>query len=667
VRIFTRHNLARAFPELDRYSDEQRRRFLRSAKGSLWRRGARGLVILSTWPLTCAVLTGAMWGLIWLLSPGHDTGRFDPSLFVGVLVFGIGFASLVLPFFVLLLTRDVLVHRRVRTVLRDRGKCTGCGYVLVGMPVGEGARVTCPECGVVTEVDPALGDLVIEGADGSRYQPSEHGVPPPRFFTPGLVKFVKRAIIAAAVGVPLIAGVSFGVRELMLQRQATRASAMKPGAQGLAAHIEKGQPAGSAGQPNAYDPFMHLALERSSIENAFTTNKKPSLDPDPKVDVYVDVIYSKPRNDDDEAAVDEFRREQVVARALMADYAESPTFFARMDEMAASPRSVGPVNLPANQPAVSILLPELGQMRGLARINAARMFLAQEQGDMEEWLRAYEANLALVRMGSSQYTLIHGLVGVAIEALAHSRARELLRSHPSDDVLDRIEQAWQRQPTVPPVHCLEGERLSTHDTLAWFFSEPKRVRWGRFSADPGQLIGSNDLTRSLGSFESNIEEFDRAVDWEKRLTELTPAEMRADPSVLVRPECDHVLSGELFSGYDRWVGSVWRIETDRRGVRTLIALERYRNRHGEYPDSLDALAPEFLPSLPIDPWSGKGLGFVRVDPKADPQGREFLLYSVGADGDDDSGQLRIRDRHSLLRLDAPGNADGDFVINEFDE
>jgi hypothetical protein len=62
-------------------------------------------------------------------------------------------------------------------------------------------------------------------------------------------------------------------------------------------------------------------------------------------------------------------------------------------------------------------------------------------------------------------------------------------------------------------------------------------------------------------------------------------------------------------------------------------LERYRLAHGQYPDTLEALVPQFAEKLPHDLIGGQPLKYHR---KADGQ---FLLYSVGWNGHDDGGVL----------------------------
>lgn len=86
-----------------------------------------------------------------------------------------------------------------------------------------------------------------------------------------------------------------------------------------------------------------------------------------------------------------------------------------------------------------------------------------------------------------------------------------------------------------------------------------------------------------------------------------------------------------------------KVQTDVSQTRIAIALERYRMKHGEYPEKLDAVVPEFLAKLPLD--------LITMEPfhyRREASGK-FTLWSVGWDEIDDEG--------------APGKKDdeGDWV------
>ncbi|HEY4952910.1 MAG TPA: hypothetical protein VII71_05950 [Verrucomicrobiae bacterium] len=68
-------------------------------------------------------------------------------------------------------------------------------------------------------------------------------------------------------------------------------------------------------------------------------------------------------------------------------------------------------------------------------------------------------------------------------------------------------------------------------------------------------------------------------------------------------------------------------------ARVAIALERHRLAHGEFPGSLDALAPQFITKVPHDIINGQPLHYRRTDDG------QFILYSVGWNERDDGGSV----------------------------
>ena len=86
-------------------------------------------------------------------------------------------------------------------------------------------------------------------------------------------------------------------------------------------------------------------------------------------------------------------------------------------------------------------------------------------------------------------------------------------------------------------------------------------------------------------------------------------------------------------------------------ARTAIALERCRLAHGEYPETLAALAPQFIAQLPHDVIGGQPLKYHRTD-----DGR-FVLYSIGWNEKDDGGAVIFRKKPST----AVDTEKGDWV------
>ena len=78
-------------------------------------------------------------------------------------------------------------------------------------------------------------------------------------------------------------------------------------------------------------------------------------------------------------------------------------------------------------------------------------------------------------------------------------------------------------------------------------------------------------------------------------------------------------------------------------ARVACALERYRLAHGLYPESLDALAPQFIGKLPHDIINGQPLHYRRTDDG------QFILYSVGWNETDDGGEVAFTKGGSVDR------------------
>jgi hypothetical protein len=78
------------------------------------------------------------------------------------------------------------------------------------------------------------------------------------------------------------------------------------------------------------------------------------------------------------------------------------------------------------------------------------------------------------------------------------------------------------------------------------------------------------------------------------------------------------------------------------------ALERFRLAHGELPNTLDALVPQYLATVPRDVIDGQPLRYRRdgLD--------KFTLWNVGWNQTDDGGEI-------VRNGDRPDETKGDWV------
>jgi len=87
----------------------------------------------------------------------------------------------------------------------------------------------------------------------------------------------------------------------------------------------------------------------------------------------------------------------------------------------------------------------------------------------------------------------------------------------------------------------------------------------------------------------------------------------------------------LLPGFGRTAELTAQTDAQHRLAILGVAMWRYRLHHGAFPDQLDLLAPEFIPAVPIDPFTGKSMTLHRT------AGGKVVIYSLGPDLKDDGG------------------------------
>jgi len=290
----------------------------------------------------------------------------------------------------------------------------------------------------------------------------------------------------------------------------------------------------------------------------------------------------------------------------------------------------------------ALMMPQLSAMRQLARLMAIEGRLLEQQGKVREALELY---LAAFRMGGHlgrEPILITGLVGIACQGIGCKAIRDCLARHDMQkDVL-----AW----LAGELGALEGK---LPDGSAWIAGErAMAVQIAGMAPDealaaieaPGPTAGP--LRSFMKSRAFHIlwpdrtirRDFDRFYNAVERLAQLPPWECAA--AIRRQPEekfvAEHVkdwnvLPWMLVPAFERAEVRYIQNAADFSALRLGVALRLYRADHAAYPDTLDALAPDYLAVLPPDPFSGQGFHYRR---EADG----WVLWSVGPDQDDDAGR-----------------------------
>jgi hypothetical protein len=511
MRLIAR-TLYRAFPELDPYDDEQCLRFVKAARGSFLRRALHvSIIILVLLPL----FVGAIY-IAAMLSDYFDLfnhGKVGFALILNTLLWMAGTACvLAVPLLSAYYLRDFLLSRRLKTVLRTRGACPACNYSVVGLAVVTGdtgkSFVTCPECGVKVEVDPALAVLTREGVAAvgdaagvatGRVFVGGQVVDAAVFWTPRRRRFVKRTSIALALLVIVGGGLTVGINELLVHRDAARAAAdmayLQKDFDSIAEAMDRAvwHPSAAPGAAgNAWDSFDRAQRLLDATDDRVwrplpTQFGSTTLVPD------FTLVYSPEEVERNAFGDPESNRDSAsLARVLIDLYRADGVY----DASAAIPHAasaLAPSSLLDPMNTGPSFTASLGPVRAMLRVQGARMTLAAERGDHGDFIASVEEAAALSRLCASQPLQISTLIAVACDAFLAARLRNWILS-------DRFDPSWvpllrdalRRQSYSPQFALmLDSERLFARAYLASFFKMPDNIRLGTWSKQFRILTNNN--------------------------------------------------------------------------------------------------------------------------------------------------------------------------------
>ncbi len=306
------------------------------------------------------------------------------------------------------------------------------------------------------------------------------------------------------------------------------------------------------------------------------------------------------------------------------------------------------------QPPAGILLPHLSGLRQCSQVLQLRAIAELHNGQTDQALADVKL---MLRLGNSIHTepfLISHLVSIAIVNLALQPVWEGLVQHQwTDAQLVELDSELAKRDflTDYQVAMRGGQMLCEIGNIEYLrrFPEqaPDLVRYGG-DDEPSHILAQIPW-RSIpnGWFFQNelrcaramLDDYLPSVDASQHL--VRPEDLRRANAAL-EAETQHA---NLFNLAERLflpaLGQVvTKFASGQESVdlaRVAIALERYRLAHGEYPESLDVLAPQFIKQIPHDIINGQPLHYRRT---SDGQ---FVLYSVGWNETDDGGVVGLND------------------------
>ncbi|MGD1042609.1 MAG: hypothetical protein ABR913_06035 [Sedimentisphaerales bacterium] len=330
------------------------------------------------------------------------------------------------------------------------------------------------------------------------------------------------------------------------------------------------------------------------------------------------------------------------------------------------------------QNMLSVLLPDLPSSRNIAYALCWRAWLNAQSNDFNSAFQDIETCYRLGRHYKGEKTLlVEQLVGMAIKARALRTSRQILDSCKIES--SALAGFQQRLQTIidgdnfKPDFSLE--KLCAYDEVQRCFTDsrfgPSHIYPKRFiefldlgNANPKHepmvdlvlalrffpdILFSPTKTETIASINAFYELFNENFS-------KTPARLKAE-GIDLDFQISRIANNNIFlkilSPALARVNIIgFRNKIDAESTTLIIALVRYKQDTGAFPESLDKLAKQgYIKQVPVDPFSDKPLAYRKTD-------NSFLLYSWGENLKDDDGQA-VRDKKGKIIQWAP---EGDWVF-----
>ena len=636
-----RTRIHQAFPSLDSYEPAAAARIVAvSRRPILWKLlsllACVAVLFIVAFPFPL-VLAGIVYNNL-------EDGEI-PQDWMWVAVGGALSVCICLSAFAAFITRDLILARRIRTVLAQPDRCIGCGYELAGLALNESGDLRCPECHL--QARPMIAPTkVAEGPLDLKPTVQPEAAAAPRL-SPKTER-TRRVLFWGAIAAVCLAGIGvflYGriAEEVTIYAESSKAKRARTGLPMLAGVAEAVQPVpSSATEPEGWDLLSaaHAARARSDKKAGSDGWPNGMGKSEAAAAEHYAAVYAMPG--------DGLLATKALWNTDQINRYRNDAVWDAYDKLAQFKRGTAPI---ARHPVPVGLGLDASQQFELgvsALLLVQRMNAAIETGNIPDLVRAYETCLALGRLLQMQPTFRLFQSGCRVELLAHETLVSHMVRSPTklqESALRELLAALKRQIWVaPPSHPWDGENIALLDQLADTYSssrflsertESPEFEWFVSKAS-GPLWPTPKPEGDIGTFESVTQEFTG-----RALARLKYASLPIRERAIVQDmgEAKHLIINCLERVCRSYPGLDGSLASARAGVSTLIAIEIYKRRHRQaLPASVEEAVRRLDALTPIDPYTGNALILKPCDPASDPLGRSYLLYSVGEDQRDDGGK-----------------------------
>ena len=292
----------------------------------------------------------------------------------------------------------------------------------------------------------------------------------------------------------------------------------------------------------------------------------------------------------------------------------------------------------------------VGAFAKMIRIYNAKAERHIARGEIGATVDGVRDFLALNRtIQSDAESLVSWLVADGACSMATHLAAQIVASGKASD--DELRQVLDLLSASDSATRRAGIRQAVNNEFTYWFTKALRIFEAEvYSAGRHGILRrysyQSDRTRSLGAGlfakarESLLHDYDKDA-WENFEKEINAA--TASPLGRLAPNCGgRAIVLNVMPAWNGFAMEVARGEFGLSAAKVVVAAELYRRKTGQRPESLDALVPEFLPSVPADPFDhGAALKY---------DAERGIVWTVGPNRDFNGEKLSGKESYGRNRI-----------------
>ncbi len=333
---------------------------------------------------------------------------------------------------------------------------------------------------------------------------------------------------------------------------------------------------------------------------------------------------------------------------------------------------------------MEILLPHLAKLRSCARLSAAKAKLQAENKNIEEALTTCLISLRVSKTLSGEPLLINQLVRMALDNITLRELEEVskkgegsikmcqaiikeLEEERSDMMVypsllgERVVFGMLEFPRVrnyakenlKEIEEKKARRLSNDEIIEGFceikvLGFPLLVQKDKKSKEYKEFI--KKMKKTYGDSENILEDFfdNQELYYLRTMAKMISLVKRPywevreelknfDKEIQKLPQEKAILTQMLVPALSRAYNQEARTGALLGDAEIALACHIYKIKYGDFPESLDKLTPEILPSLPLDLFTGRNYIYRKAQ-LWEKKKEGFIVYSLGDNLKDDGGK-----------------------------